>query len=122
VLRRILVALALLACLASPSFASKGGSSKGSSKGTKTSHAKATKAPKAETSAAPRDAHGKIKRSAVAKHEFERQTEYPHGRPGYVVDHIRPLACGGADAPSNMQWQRIAAAKAKDRVERQSCR
>ena len=25
--------------------------------------------------------------------------------PGYVVDHVRPLASVGADAPSNMQWQ-----------------
>lgn len=24
--------------------------------------------------------------------------------PGYHVDHITPLACGGADAPYNMQW------------------
>jgi hypothetical protein len=49
------------------------------------------------------------------------QTGYPHGRPGYVVDHIKPLACGGADVPSNMQWQTIAAAKAKDKVERAGC-
>jgi len=25
--------------------------------------------------------------------------------PGYVVDHIKPLCAGGADHPSNMQWQ-----------------
>jgi hypothetical protein len=37
--------------------------------------------------------------------------------PGYVVDHICPLACGGADRPWNMQWQTKAAAKAKDRWE-----
>jgi hypothetical protein len=37
--------------------------------------------------------------------------------PGYVVDHIVPLKRGGADAPSNMQWQSIADAKAKNRVE-----
>ena len=42
-------------------------------------------------------------------------------RHGYVTDHIVPLACGGADAPSNMQWQTIEEAKAKDRVERQGC-
>src|SRR5216683_7638817 len=33
------------------------------------------------------------------------ETGYPHGRKGYVVDHVKPLACGGVDAPSNMQWQ-----------------
>jgi hypothetical protein len=38
------------------------------------------------------------------------------------VDHVVPLACGGADAPSNMQWQTIAEAKAKDRKERLGCR
>ena len=43
---------------------------------------------------------------------------YWHGRPGYVVYHIMPLACGGADAPSNMQWQSRVEAKAKDEVER----
>jgi hypothetical protein len=26
---------------------------------------------------------------------------------GYVIDHIKPLACGGIDAPDNMQWQTI---------------
>jgi len=50
-----------------------------------------------------------------------RQTGYARGRPGYVIDHVRPLACGGADAPSNMQWQTSAAAKAKDKVERKGC-
>jgi len=65
----------------------------------------------------PRDAHGRIKRSPQARTQFLRQTGYPHGRPGYVVDHIVPLECGGADAPSNMQWQTAAAAKAKDRTE-----
>jgi hypothetical protein len=39
-----------------------------------------------------------------------------------VVDHIKPLACGGVDAPSNMQWQTIAAAKAKRKAERAGCR
>ena len=37
--------------------------------------------------------------------------------PGWVVDHINPLACGGADYYTNMQWQTVADAKAKDRVE-----
>jgi hypothetical protein len=41
--------------------------------------------------------------------------------PGYVIDHIKPLACGGADDPSNMQWQTKAEAKAKDAWERRDC-
>jgi hypothetical protein len=40
----------------------------------------------------PRDSHGRIKRSEAAKRKFERETGYPHGRPGYVVDHIIPSA------------------------------
>ena len=71
-----------------------------------------------------RNKHGRIKRSSAAKHAFERQHPCPStgktsGRcPGYVVDHVRPLECGGADAPSNMQWQTIAEGKAKDKTER----
>ena len=66
----------------------------------------------------PRNAHGKIKRSESARRDFMKQTGYPHGRPGYVIDHIRPLSRGGADNPSNMQWQTKAEAKAKDKWER----
>jgi hypothetical protein len=65
-----------------------------------------------------RDEHGRIRRSEAAKEAFMRQTGYPHGRPGYVVDHVIPLAKGGADDPSNMQWQTAAEAKAKDKWER----
>ena len=83
------------------------------------------KAPKARTTApttpASRDTHGRIRRSAAAKHQFETQSGYPHGRPGYVVDHIVALACGGADVPSNMQWQSVADGKAKDTTERKGC-
>ena len=64
-----------------------------------------------------RDSNGKIIRSEAAKHEFERMTGYPHGRPGYVVDHIIALKRGGPDTPANMQWQTIEEAKAKDRWE-----
>lgn len=66
----------------------------------------------------PRDSHGRIKRSEAEKRKFERMTGYPHGRPGYVVDHIIPLTEGGADDPGNMQWQTKEEAKAKDRTER----
>jgi hypothetical protein len=73
------------------------------------------------------DKRGKIKRSKAAKGAFERQSPCPstgksNGRcPGYIVDHVTALECGGADAPSNMQWQTTADAKAKDKTER-NCR
>lgn len=93
--------------------------------GTKESNTPTVREPRetTSTSALPvaRDSRGRIKRSEEAKREFERESGYPHGRPGYVVDHIKPLACGGADDPSNMQWQTVAEAKAKDKTERIGC-
>ena len=77
---------------------------------------KGTKAVRCAT--CPRDSHEKIKRSESAKKEFMRQNGYPHGRKGYVVDHIVPLSKGGADSPSNMQWQTKEEAKRKDKWER----
>lgn len=68
-----------------------------------------------------RDSHGRILRSDAATNAFKAQTGYPKGRPGYVIDHIVPLACGGKDNTSNMQWQTVAAAKAKDGYERSGC-
>lgn len=41
--------------------------------------------------------------------------------PGWVIDHVQPLACGGPDRPDNMQWQTKADAKAKDKWERKTC-
>lgn len=64
-----------------------------------------------------RDGHRRIQRSEAATREFKRETGYPKGRPGYVIDHVVPLKRGGADKPSNMQWQSKAAAKAKDKRE-----
>ena len=67
-------------------------------------------------------------RSSSAKAEFKRDhpcpATYARGGPcgGCVIDHVVPLACGGADAPSNMQWQAVADAKAKDRWEVKACR
>ena len=67
-------------------------------------------------------------RSAAAKAEFQRQQPCPttgqrRGKcPGHVIDHITPLCAGGPDAASNMQWQTVADAKAKDRDERRMCR
>ena len=71
----------------------------------------------------PRASYGRIARSPAAKRTFKADHPCPatgrsSGRcPGYVVDHVVALKRGGADAPSNMQWQTTAAAKAKDRVE-----
>ena len=78
--------------------------------------------PSSSSSTVKRDATGRIERSEVSKHQFEVQSGYPKGRSGYVVDHVRPLACGGADTPANMQWQTVAEAKAKDKWERVDCR
>ena len=67
-----------------------------------------------------RDAQGRIKRSAAAVRQFKRSSECPTGDhfmgrcPGYVVDHIIPLQCGGLDAPENMAWMSVEDGKVKD--------
>lgn len=72
-------------------------------------------------------AEAKQQRSAKAKAEFKRlqpcpSTGSPKGAcPGWIIDHIKPLACGGADAAENMQWQTVYEAKAKDKWERKDC-
>lgn len=66
-------------------------------------------------------------RSRVVRAAFQRANPCPANHltkgacPGYLVDHVKPLACGGPDIVSNMQWQTLADARAKDRVERQLC-
>lgn len=66
-------------------------------------------------------------RSQLAKNQFKVLNPCPtngHTQgscPGYVIDHIVPIACGGADAPENMQWQTIEDGKAKDKWERKDC-
>jgi hypothetical protein len=75
----------------------------------------------------PISASAKEYRSASVKREFQLTHPCPAtGRtsgacPGYVKDHVLPLACGGPDAPSNMQWQTIREAKAKDKWEAKAC-
>lgn len=64
-----------------------------------------------------RDSRGRIARSSAVRREFLRLTGYPNGRPGWIVDHVTPLQCGGADAVWNMQWESAADARAKDRTE-----
>jgi hypothetical protein len=105
------------------------GSAGGTATGTKSESGGSTKTTKNKslppappvTSTTTRDEDGHVKRSDVWKHQFMAQSGYPNGRPGYVVDHVVPLACDGADAPSNMQWHTVEAAKAKDKVERKGC-
>jgi hypothetical protein len=69
----------------------------------------------------------RLKRSQNAVRQFKREHPCPangHRKgpcPGYVVDHIIPLACGGKDAPTNMQWQTVEEAKLKDKWERKGC-
>lgn len=73
-------------------------------------------------------AEAKTVRSSSAKAEFKRlqpcpSTGRPRGAcPGYIIDHVVPLCAGGPDAPGNMQWQTVEAAKVKDRDERRKCR
>jgi len=70
-----------------------------------------------------RDSHSKIARSPKAKSDFKKShpcpsTDKSNGAcPGYVIDHVKPLKRGGADKPSNMQWQTKEAAKQKDKTE-----
>jgi len=90
------------------------------------SHSSAYVATNSHSNAAPgvhRDSRGKIARSPQALQQFKKANPCPGtGKtygicPGYVVDHVIPLKRGGADAPSNMQWQTKAEAKQKDRWE-----
>ena len=68
-----------------------------------------------------------FERSEAAKSDFKYSHPCPSNGntkgpcPGYVIDHIKALACGGADDPSNMQWQSVEQGKAKDAWERGGC-
>lgn len=72
-------------------------------------------------------AHAEYHRSKAALRAFIKEQACPSTGlskfpcPGYVVDHVKALACGGEDAPSNMQWQTIEEGKAKDKWERKEC-
>ena|SRR5438552_11139817 len=72
--------------------------------------------------AVPRGVSPRTERSIAARQAFERQTGYANGRPGYMVEHIVPLSCGGTDTPDNMQWLTLAEARRKNRFERARCR
>jgi hypothetical protein len=74
-----------------------------------------------------RDGRGRIARSAQAKKEFTKAHPCPAFNlqrstvqrstacPGYQVDHVKPLACGGEDSPRNMQWLTVAEHRAKSK-------
>jgi hypothetical protein len=112
----LLVCLAIT--LALPVYARSSSGHSAHSSSAHTSHAGSKAVP-----GVSRDTHGRIKRSAHAKDEFKHQQPCPStGKssgacPGYVIDHVDPLKRGGADAPSNMQWQTKEAAKEKDKWE-----
>lgn len=69
-----------------------------------------------------------VVRIPAAKDAFKKEHPYPCDDassgpcPGYVIDHVKPLACGGADESGNMQRQTTAQGKAKDAWERNRCR
>lgn len=65
-------------------------------------------------------ANGRINRDPADYRASQRANPCPSSSktsgacPGYVVDHIKALKPGGADDPSNVQWQPLEDAKAKD--------
>ena len=72
---------------------------------------------------------GKLARSRLQIAEFKRTYACPaNGRkfgacPGWAIDHVIPLACGGCDSINNMQWlpnaiKSAPGTLAKDRWER----
>jgi hypothetical protein len=75
----------------------------------------------------PISASAKEHRSTSVKRELQLTHPWPATGltsgpcPGYVKDHVLPLACGGPDAVSNLQWQTIRDAKAKDKWETKGC-
>jgi hypothetical protein len=75
----------------------------------------------------PISASAKELRSSSVKHEFQLTHPCPStgltsgACPGFVKDHILPLACGGSDQVANLQWQTIRNAKAKDKGETKGC-
>lgn len=60
---------------------------------------------------------GRICRSTTELARFKRLTGFPKGRPGWVIDHMHPLECGGVDSVWNMQWQPLAESRVKDKIE-----
>lgn len=73
------------------------------------------------------NAEARIPRSQAAKWQFAKTHACPStglhrpSCPGYVIDHIIALDCGGRDRPGNFQWQTVAEGKTKDKWERIGC-
>lgn len=67
-------------------------------------------------------------RSSAARAAFVKAnpcpaTSKPRGAcPGWEVDHVKPLKCGGPDHPNNMQWLTVEKHKAKTKAEAAICR
>lgn len=111
----------------SGSHSASGSHSGGSSDAATSSHSNSSRSGPGSHSTTPpwvhRDSHGKIARDPRQLNDFKKQHACPstgktYGScPGYTVDHVVPLKRGGADSPSNMQWQSNAAAKEKDKWE-----
>lgn len=52
---------------------------------------------------------------------FMKMTGFPRGIPGFVINHIVPLRCGGCDIPSNMEWMTVDNWKKRTGPERRDC-
>jgi hypothetical protein len=71
-----------------------------------------------------RDVTGKIIRDPKVTRRFQLLHPCPEsGRvtgacPGWAIDHVIPLACGGCDAVFNMQWLDTVTKRRKDSFER----
>lgn len=63
------------------------------------------------------NAYANTCRSSKVKHKFDVMHGYPHGRLGYIVDHICSLYNGGIDDVRNLQYQTISESRAKDKIE-----
>lgn len=55
------------------------------------------------------ESHSSQKAKVIFKHPhpFLSTGRNKSSCPNYIIDHIDPLACGGEDAPDNMQGQNI---------------
>lgn len=75
-----------------------------------------------------RDKRGRIYRDSSVVREFRKTHPCPATGergglcPGFVIDHVTSLACGGPDIVENLTWQTVAEAREKDRIERKVCR